>query len=214
MKIKGAIFDVDGTLLDSMAMWFTFGERYLKNNGKDIIEGHRDQMISMGIRQSSAFLIENYGLKKTVAQVGVEIDEMVEGFFFKEAILKKGVVELLERMKSKGIKMILATATNTYLIKACFERLGLLHYFEDVLTCPDLETTKDVPLIFEKALEVLGLDKRDAVVFEDSPIASVTALKAGFRVAFLQDDAWGITHEEAPKGMEIYLDNINDLVID
>ena len=107
--------------------------------------------------------------------------------------------------------MCVATATDRFLIEAALKRNGILSYFEDVLTCEEVGAGKNEPIIYEKALELLGTDKSDTLVFEDAHYAIVTAKKAGFKIVAIQDDAEK-RHEEKIKALsDVYITSYNEL---
>ena len=187
IDFKGAIFDLDGTLLDSMVIWDTVAIDYLKGFGitpnDDIYEAVR----SMSIQQVCEHFCNVYGLTLSQAQMTDGINGMVEDFYFRRAPLKPGVRAALERLKADGVAMCVATATDRYLVEAALRRTGILPFFGRIFTCTEVGYGKDVPDIFFKALEYLETRLDDTMIFEDAPYAIITAKQAGFRVTALYD---------------------------
>ena len=185
--LKGAIFDLDGTLFDSMFIWDTAGEVYLRSMGIEPRGDLQKVLKPMSLLQSANYIREKYGLSLTVEEIMDGIIRTVEDFYFHTVQPKEGVVVFLEQMKNQGVKMCIATATDRYQAQAALKRCGMEAFFSEIFTCTDVGHGKDEPVIFEKALEHLGITKADTVVFEDAYHAAKTAKADGFIVAAVYD---------------------------
>ncbi|WP_407427756.1 HAD family hydrolase [Treponema sp.] len=188
-NMKCAIFDMDGTILDSMGMWHGIGAQYLAANGKTPREGLWDEIKRFNLVESADYFIEKYQIKKSQAEIMDEIRALISGHYGKTLQLKEGARELLEKLNEKHIPCVLATATDRPSVIACMERLDCVKYFKAILTCLEFNTTKTEPLIFEKAAEVCGAKNGESVVFEDALHAIRTAKKAGFKVCAVYDES-------------------------
>ena len=189
MHIKGAIFDADGTLFDSMPVWYNVGIRYLESRGITPDENLTEKVASMSLMEAAEFFQTEYSIKDSYAEIIGDINRLIETAYFHEIGLKKGVKNYLEKIHNGGVKMCVATSTDQYLIKAALERCGVLKYFTEVLTCGMVGKGKTKPDIYEKALEIIGTDKEDTVVYEDALYALKTAKGAGFYTVGVHDDA-------------------------
>lgn len=187
MRIKGAIFDLDGTLLDSMFIWDTIGEDYLKSQGILPKENLNETFKSMSLLQAAEYYQSEYGLSLTTEEIMDGVNDMIEHFYADVVLTKPGVAEFLEKLKKCGTKMCVATATDKHLVKAALERNGILNYFSEIFTCTEVGAGKDNPLIFNRALAHLGTNIADTLVFEDALYAIKTAKGAGFTVCGVED---------------------------
>lgn len=187
MKLKGAIFDFDGTLFDSMSIWDTAGEDYLRSIGYEPREGLRETLSTMSLHQAARYMREAYALPMSDREIMDGINKTVEDFYFYSAQPKPGVPEFLRKLQDEGVKMCVATATDRYQIEAALQRCRLDGCFEEIFTCTAVGHGKDEPQIFEAALEYLGTTKEETLVFEDAFHAVQTAKAAGFRVAAVYD---------------------------
>lgn len=187
MKISGAIFDMDGTLTDSMYVWQDIGRRYLVSCGVDPHESLWDDIKNMSLRQTTDYFISEYGLAKSREDIYHGINSLVEPMYRDEVLPKDGVIALLKMLSAKGVKMCVATATDRYLAEMALERNGLIDFFSEIFTCNIVGAGKDRPVIYEKALEHLGTLKSETLVFEDALYAIHTAKYAGFPVAGVYD---------------------------
>lgn len=188
MKIKGAIFDLDGTLLDSMYVWDTLGTQYLINRGIEPEEGLDDKFKTFSIIQAAEYYQTQYGITDSVEKITDDLNKMVEYEYFNNIKPKKGVIKMLEKFKANSVKMCIATATDRYLVEECLKNNNMIEYFSGIFTCTEVGAGKDKPLIFEAALKHLGTDKTSTYIFEDSTYAIQTAKNAGFNVIGIADE--------------------------
>lgn len=198
--IKGAIFDMDGTLIDSMGIWEDIGYVYMRNLGIEPNSDIRDRLRPLSLIQAAEYLINEYNLPLKAKQVMEQISDLVSDFYINHVNAKPGIKEHLQILKDKGIKMCVATASDRPLAVKALERCGLLDFFEIIFTCTEVGFGKDSPEIFIRAAQYIGSDIEDTWVFEDAYHAIVTAKKAGFKVAAVYD-----------KSSEMYINQIKEL---
>ena len=211
MRIRGAIFDVDGTLLDSMFIWDTIGETYLRSIGYEPREKLNEVFKNMSLFQAARYYRTEYGVTLSIDEIMNGVNAMLERYYRFEVSLRPGVAELLAQLQASGIKLCIATATDRYLVEAALERCGVLSCFGAIFTCNEVGHGKDEPDIFEEALRFLGTEKAETVVFDDALYAVRTAKEAGFPVAAVYD-----SHErsqaEVRARSDLYLEDLTQLV--
>ena len=178
--LKGAIFDFDGTLFDSMFIWDTAGEVYLRSVGIEPREDLQEVLKPMSLLQSAQYIRECYQIPLTVKEIMDGVNRTVEGFYFHTVQPKECVVAFLEQMKKQGVRMCIATATDRYQVEAALKRCGMEAFFSEIFTCTDVGYGKDEPIIFQKAMDYIGTTKANTVVFEDAYHAAKTAKADGF----------------------------------
>ena len=189
MNLKGAIFDADGTLLDSMHIWHELGARYLESMNITPEEGLSRRLYPMTLEQACKYLKTRYGLRDSEGDIQSGILGIIEGFYRDEVTLKDGVREFLSAMNDKGIQMVIATSGNRELLSCALERNGIAEYFAEIFTCTELETTKHKPDIFMACAEFMSLSPENVGVFEDALFAIETAKRAGFITFGVKDDS-------------------------
>ena len=189
MKIKCAIFDFDGTLFDSMFIWDSVGELYLRSLGKEPKPSMREDVRALSLYQSACYFQKEYDLALSVEEIMAGINQTIEHFYIHEVLPKHGVVDFLEQMKKAEIPMCIATASDRCQIEAALGRCGMEHYFEAIFTCGEVGHGKDEPIIFQKAMERFGADRSAAIVFEDALHAVQTAKADGFSVVAVFDNS-------------------------
>ncbi len=208
--MTGAIFDVDGTLLDSMGVWDTLASRYLMSQGIQPAPNLDSRVKTMSTDQAARYFQTVCGLQKSVEKIQTDIHDSLERFYREEAELRPGIREFLDGLSAAGIRMCTATATDRTLVEAALKRCGVLHHFDGVFTCDEIGAGKDEPQIYEAALKHLQTEKSRTFVFEDALHALETAKKAGFRTV-------GVFEEHEPdqeavqRSAEYYVRNQQDL---
>ena len=187
--LKGAIFDFDGTLFDSMFVWKTAGEAYLSSLGIQPKENLQNSLKSMSLTQSAVYIAEKYDLKLDTQEIMDGINKTVENFYFHTVQPKQGVIEFLELLKIMNVKMCIATATDRYQVEAALKRCDMDTFFSEIFTCTEVGFGKDEPIIFQKAMEHLDTSKDDTVIFEDAYHAVKTAKSNGFLTVAVYDSS-------------------------
>ena len=189
MEFSAAIFDVDGTLLDSMPLWEHVGEQYLIEKGCIPKPGMEERVRTMSMSQIADYCRTEYGITDSPETIIEEINGMVLEQYRTQVQAKPSIPELLERLKREGVRLAVATARDRCVIEPARERTGLLPYFDLFLTCSEVGAGKDSPAIFLKAAETLETVPEQTVVFEDSLYAMKTAARAGFLLAGIFDES-------------------------
>ena len=186
-NIHGAIFDVDGTLLDSMVIWEEAAVRYLHSLGFEPEENLSEKIMTMSMEEGADYVIAHYGVNLTRKEILDGIRELIRGFYEDEVQLKPGVEQVIKLLASKDIPMIIATSSDSECVTAGLKRLGVWKYFKGILTCSDIGKGKTEPDIYLAAAKEIGSRPSETVVFEDALHAIVTAKNAGFITVGIYD---------------------------
>jgi HAD superfamily hydrolase (TIGR01509 family) len=210
MKLKGAIFDLDGTLLDSMPFWDNLGLEYLKVKGLNPPKNINKILKTMSLAQSVEYLKREYFISGSEDEIIGEIIGLIEDQYRLKIPLKTAVLPFLDRLYRNNVKMCIATATERELAKAALERLSAAKYFDFILTCTEAGMGKDTPEFFLKALELLNTPRHETIVFEDALHAIKSAKAAGFPVAAVYDKSSYEDQKEIISIADIYLNSFED----
>ena len=189
MDKRYAIFDMDGTLVDSMSFWKTLASEYLGSKGVTKIPADLPERIKpMTLSESSALFRQTFGL---TGDPESEMNAMMDDHYRHDIPLKPGVAAYLRRLRSRGVRMGVASATAEHLMTACLERLGVLPCFEFLVSCESVGAGKRSPAVYHECARRLGAPPADIAVYEDALCAVQTAKNAGFYVVGVRDDSVG-----------------------
>ena len=191
MKISGAIFDMDGTLVDSLMCWDVLWERLGKQFRND--PGFRpDAETEKAVRTlpldaAMELLHQACGLAESGEALLEIANEMLSAFYEHDVQMKPGVLEFLEHLKARGVKMCMASATAPELLQIVIRRYGLDRYLSRLFSCSEIGKGKEHPDVFDAAHAYLGTPKESTWVFEDSFVALQTARRAGYQTVGIYD---------------------------
>lgn len=209
--IKGAIFDIDGTLLDSMPVWENAGARYLATLGIKARSDLKERLDALSLPEGALYMQTEYKLSVTIEEILEGVNQVVKDFYFKEAVLKPGVCDLIQKLKKNQVRLIIATATDAEMAKSALIRNGIWKDFDGMITCEEAGAGKTSPKVFELAREHLQTKKEETWVFEDSLYAVKTASKAGFPVCSIYDAYSRDNTEEIRTFSDIYVKDFYEI---
>lgn len=191
MNIKAAIFDMDGTLVDSLMcwdmLWAQFGERYL--NDKTFYPNAADDKAvrTLTLKDAMDLIHKNYGIGESGQELLNAANNFMEDFYANSVALKSGVREFLEHCRKSRVKMCIASATAPELIAVAMKHCDIEKYFLKVFSCGTIGKGKEHPDVFLLASDFLGEKPEETWVFEDSLTAIETATKVGMPTVGIYD---------------------------
>ena len=188
MRLRCAIFDMDGTLLNSMHIWHGLGDRTVRALGYEPDPDLYDHLKSLTTPDGARYCKERYHMTQSVDEIVAITESQVEDFYRNQVQAKPGVLPFLTLLKMEGVDMYVATNTARYLVEAALRHAGIDSFFRGVLTCAEAGAGKaESPVVYEKAMRRMGGNKQNTVIFEDALHAIQTAKAAGFRVCAVYD---------------------------
>ncbi len=214
MSLKGVIFDVDGVLLDTMHVWTDAGARYLQSLGVKAEAGLGDKLFTMTVDMGAVYVKERYALAQSAEEITRGINGVVAGYYADEAAFKPGARQLLERLKTEGIPMTIASSTTEDYIRTAFDRLGYTGYFAEILSCVQWKTSKAEPKIFFEAMKIMGTKPSESWLFEDGLYSVKTAKTAGLKTVGVYDPVSEKEQAELSQTVDIYVRTLEELDFD
>ena len=176
MDKQFCIFDMDGTLVDSMGYWKRLGREFLAQKGvTENVEPVLERIKPMTMTESAALFIESFALSGTPESIAAEMNAVMDEHYRRDVPLKPGADRYLQALRSRGARL-------------CLERLGVADQFEFLLSCDAVGGGKDRPDVFFEAARRLGSAPADTAAFEDAIYAARTAKQAGFYTVGVYDE--------------------------
>lgn len=205
--IRAVIFDMDGTLLDSMPEWKHTAEIITERYGITIDNDIYEKFMKSSASDVAAYLNERFSTEITASDINAEIYDA-----YRHRIQPKPhVPELLDFLKDSGVKMAAATASAKKLAEAVFSRTGILPYLKGIISCEDIGIGKSKPDVYYKAMGLLRTKKENTAVIEDAYYAVCTAKNAGFYVIGIKDASMNIDEVKIRKTADIYIEDAAEL---
>ena len=194
MNKRYAIFDMDGTLIDSMGYWKNLGREYLALHGiTENLDEIMERIKPMTMTESAELFRIEFHLAGTKESIVAEMNQMMDEHYRNDIPLKDGVETYIKKLHELGVKMCVASATDVELMQACLERLGIKKYFSFLLSCEEVGVGKSKPDVYFEARKRLQKKEvilpEDIAVYEDADYAVHTALDAGFYTIAVLDDS-------------------------
>jgi len=208
-RFKGAIFDMDGTILDSMGCWRSLNTEFLKKRGLEVPEEIRGREMVTPSGTAAKLYVQKFDLGMTVDDIIHEMEDDMSVLYQTVIEPKPGALKVLREMKAAGLKMCVATLTPQGVAEAALERHGALDLFEFVVCGGDMGIRKSKPEFFHSVAGRLNLDARECVVFEDAVYAMRGARAAGCAVVAVEEAASAPDEAEIREICDIYVDDYN-----
>ena len=214
MQITGAIFDMDGTLIDSLMFWDVLWKRlgiaYRQNPNFRPDAMTEKEIRTLPLREGMHLLHQRCGLGADGDVLWQMADTMCAQFYAEEVQLKPGVLPFLQYCRQKGIRMCICSATDRALLNIVIRKFRLDDYLPMVFSCSEIGKGKEAPDIFLQAHAAIGTPKVSTWVFEDSITALQTAQIAGFKTVGVYD-AYGFSEEQVKQYATVYIDRAETL---
>ena len=210
MNITGAIFDFDGTLFDSMHVWKGIRHKFFENLGLELTSEDEEAFKGLFLRETFLLAIERFDLKQSYEELLSMLFDYIKERYISETEPKNDIIEFLEKLKSKGVKMGIATATGEPALIAVLEKYGILHYFSAIYSTYTVGASKRESKVYDVVLEEIGTDKNTTWVFEDALYAAKTAKANGYNVVGIFDKSEP-NQDELKAIADIYIHNYEEL---
>lgn len=182
------IFDLDGTLVDSMWLWKDIDIEYLSRFGIAYNEKLQSEIEGKSFTETALYFKENFGITDTIEKIKDDWNEMAYLKYKEQVSLKTGALEFLKLLKEKGKKLGIATSNSTQLTEVCLNSLNISSLFDVVITGSDIKTGKPAPDIYLENAKRLKVLPERCLVFEDIPVGIMAGKNAGMKTCAVADE--------------------------
>lgn len=211
MDFKGAIFDMDGTILDSISVWDKIDVDYLEARGIKVPEDYARAISTMTGVECAEYSIKRFNLSDSVEALIKEWDERALFEYSNNLELKKGAKEYIKKLKARGVKIALATSSSKTLYEAAMKHTGVYDLFDAFVSTDETGISKRDPHVYLYAAEKLGVDITECVIFEDVPEAVKTAKTTGAEVVCIWDKRWDMFKAEMKEIADKYIYTFDEM---
>lgn len=210
---KAVIFDLDGTLVDSMGIWREMDIEYLSRFQIELPETLQSEIEGMSFHETAAYFKKKFSIKDSIEEITKAWNEMAAYKYTHEVPLKKGVREFLQLCKEKNLKIGIASSNSQELVECVLKAHGIETYFDAICTSCQGERGKPSPDIYLKAANELGIDSADCLVFEDIIHGIQAGIAAGMKVCAVDDVYSRHQKEEKKKLADYFIQDYLEIVI-
>ena len=211
-SFEGYIFDLDGTLLDSMEVWQKIYARPFQDVGMSMPKNLLEKINHLSLSDSAVFTVENTGIPLTPRELAEKWVKTARWTYAHDIELKDGAYELLEKLHSMGKRLGIATATPRGIFEPCLERHGIADFFMSATSVDEVPRGKGFPDIYREEASRLGLFSGECLVFEDSHIGAQGAKDGGFQVVGVYDKQSAKFAKQMQKTCDKYVYSLKELL--
>ena len=211
---RAAVFDLDGTLIDSMEIWREVDEDFFARRGMSVPEGYQENIAHLGFRECAAFTVREYLPSESAEDIIEEWRRLsLSKYSAKDGAkyFKPGAIGLVRRMKEKGIRLGVATASSPDFFMPILRAGGVDDLFDEFCTVEEAGRNKSCPDIFLLIAEKLGVSPSECAVFEDNLAALRAAKSTGMFAVGVYDEASRAFHAEMEREADLFIRSFPEL---
>ena len=212
VNYKGVIFDLDGTILDSLKVWENVDREFFKNKGIHMPIGYQKEINGMTFFESASYTKEVTGIDDSVEDIMKQWKNLAYKQYQKNVKLKSGVIEYLNYLKENNVKIGIATCCHKELYEVCLKKNEIYDFFDVIVDTEIINVSKKEPDIYKYCGEKLGVDFNQIIVFEDLLDGIKSAKKLGMKVYFVANENTFENIEEAIKESDEYITDFRELI--
>lgn len=211
-RFKCAIFDLDGTLLDSSGLWEKVDRDFLGKRGIEVPDDYINDIKKHNFQTGSVYTVERFHLQEDPKDIANEWMEMVKEEYHHSVHLKANAKEYLQYLKKQGLKLAVATSSDEQLFRECLIRNGIYDLFDSFTVTHEVENGKGCPDVYEKAASKCGVTNEECIVFEDILMAVIGAKKGDFYTVGVYDIASERDRERIKELSDVYITDYIELM--
>ncbi len=185
-SFKGAVFDLDGTIIDSLPFWDNMNKEFFAEYCADK-EVDESRIRGMSIKMSVDYIVDELGVLEKKETLIQDIKDKMTKAYFEEIPIKKGADKLIRNLRSRGVPLSVCTACDITLAKGALRRLNLIDYFDHIVSTHELQMDKSNTDVYELMSEKMGIPTADLAMFEDTYRCMKAANEAGMKVIAIED---------------------------
>lgn len=211
-NIKACIFDLDGTLVDSMWMWPEIDKEYLGRFGIEYDDNLKNEIDGISFHETAVYFKNKFGISDSIENICKDWEDMAYDKYKNEVKEKRGCQKFLEQLKSKGIKMGIATSNKRSMVDVVLESLGMKNFFDVITTSDEVKKGKPAPDVYLTTANLLNVEPKHCLVFEDVVAGIIAGKSAGMKVCAVEDDFTREVRQRKKELSDYYIDDYSELL--
>jgi hypothetical protein len=211
-NIKACIFDLDGTLVDSMWMWPDIDREYLNRFEIEYDDNLKNEIDGISFHETAVYFKNKFGISDSVEKICKDWEEMAYDKYKYEVKEKPGCKKFLEHLRSKGIKMGIATSNNRSMVDVVLESLDMKDFFEVITTSDEVKRGKPAPDVYLTTANLLNVEPKNCLVFEDVVAGIMAGKSAGMKVCAIEDDFTKEVRQKKKELSDYYIVDYSELL--
>ncbi len=210
-NVKAVIFDLDGTLVDSMGIWKEIDIEYLGKRGHELPEDLQRSIEGMSFSETAHYFKERFQLEDTIDEIKSAWNQMAWDKYSNEILFKTGAKEFVHFLKNNGIKTGIATSNSIELVQAVLRNHDMEQHFDSIHTSCEVKQGKPAPDIYELVAKDLEVNPSECLVFEDIPQGIMAGKNAGMKVCAVSDTYSESVVEKKKELSDYYINDYYDI---
>ena len=211
-NIKACLFDMDGTLVDSMHIWKDIDIAFLGRFGYELPPTLQKEIEGMAFKETAQYFKERFNLPLSIEEIMNQWNEMAFRVYAEEIDYKKGAFAFLKMLKKMGIRTAICTSNSKELVAAVGEHLGFIPYFDTIITSCEVGAGKPAPDIYLEAARRVGVSPKECLVFEDIVMGLTAGKRAGMKLCAVEDPFSADQREEKMAMADYYIEDYLSLL--
>lgn len=211
-EFDAAIFDMDGTLIDSTSLWHEIDKTFFAKRNMELPSDYAQHIVHLGLTEAAKYTKNTFHLEESIQDIMDEWHQMSLDMYKYEVALKPGALELLKLLKKNNIKMAIATANDEELYRPCIERLGIEQYFDYIADVNTTKEGKQSAKIYLDLAKKMSSKPENTLVLEDMPTCIKTVFKEGFITIAVYDNASKQYETDKINNSHLYIKGFNELL--
>lgn len=209
---QAVIFDLDGTLIDSMWVWNEVDKEYLNRFGIEVPDDLHDAIEGMSFSEGARYFKERFGIQEQVETICATWNQMAFQMYVEKVPLKPGAYEFVKKLKADGIRTAIATSNSTHLVQTVLGVYGMAEDFDAIVTDDDVSRGKPDPQIYLEAASRIGIKPKQCLVFEDITMGILAGKRAGMQVCAIRDDFSEYQWEKKKNMADYYIEDYREIL--
>lgn len=212
--IQAVIFDMDGTLIDSMWLWRTIDIEYLKRHGHTLPDDLQGAIEGKSFTETAHYFKERFQLQDSIEKIKADWNNMALDYYMNKVMMKESAFDFLKTLRKQGIKLGIGTSNSKEMVGLILSKFNLHDLFGSVRTSCEVSAGKPSPDIYLKVAEDLGIDPKACLVFEDVPMGILAAKNAGMKCCAIYDEFSEPMTNEKKALADYYIESYQELLFE